>query len=117
MALALHLLLPLLSEAAAGGPCDIYGAAGTPCVAAGVVVPAVAAWRTAPVPQPGTWEEGTSDFQSGYLEGYQQMARERLWCNHRNTFPNFLVHNAELILLLLCVCTLSAGACSQAKRW
>jgi hypothetical protein len=53
------------------------GVAGTPCVAAGVVVPAVAAWRTAPVPQPGTWEEGTSDFQAGYLEGYQQMARER----------------------------------------
>ena len=53
------------------------GIAGTPCVAAGVVVPAVAAWRTAPAPQPGTWEEGTSDFQAGYLEGYQQMARER----------------------------------------
>ena len=53
------------------------GVAGTPCIAAAVVVPAVAGWRSAAIPAPGSWEAGSSDYQDGYLQGYQETARQR----------------------------------------
>ena len=53
------------------------GVAGTPCIAAAVVVPAVAGWRSPAIPVPGPWEAGTSDYQDGYLQGYQETARQR----------------------------------------
>ena len=53
------------------------GVAGTPCIAAAVVVPAVTGWRSPAIPDPGPWEAGSSDYQDGYLQGYQETARQR----------------------------------------
>ena len=53
------------------------GVVGTPCIAAAIVVPAAAGYRIVPIPEQGEWETESSDFQSGYIQGFQESARQR----------------------------------------
>ena len=53
------------------------GVVGAPCVGGAVFVPAVAGWRHTPVPPSGEWESASSEFQSGYITGFQDTAQRR----------------------------------------
>ncbi len=53
------------------------GVVGTPYIVAAVVLPAAAGYRIAPIPDRGEWETQSNDFQNGYVQGFQESARQR----------------------------------------
>ena len=81
MALALHLLLPLLSEAAARGPCDIFGAAGTPCVAAHSTVRVLAANYSGPLYEVTRASDGKTAKIDATSSGFADSAAQDAFCS------------------------------------
>lgn len=81
MALALHLLLPLLSEAAARGPCDIFGAAGTPCVAAHSTVRVLAANYSGPLYEVTRASDGKTAKINATSSGFADSAAQDAFCS------------------------------------
>ena len=79
------LAVPATSQAAGSDPCDIYAAAGTPCVAAYSTVRALYAAYNGPLYQVKRASDGTT-ANVGLLSagGYGNAAEQDVFCAHTN---------------------------------